>query len=126
MASLFQRLFSSRRAAPARSDLPFCPGAAPDWLPEHRAQWHQFWHSPTGRVLLARGRAIHFETAARACADVFHTAHSAGAAQGFGEALAWLDSLSRSARAPAEASPADGHPDTPPTGEPELRELYSP
>jgi hypothetical protein len=70
---------------------------------------------------------VHFALADTASQDVFHTSHSAGAAKGFGEALQWLRSLSRTSRVIEESGPDTiGPTDTPPFGEPALRELMSP
>jgi hypothetical protein len=86
-----------------------------------------FLASPTGRLLMARGRAIQFATAVSACRDVFHTQHSAGNAKGFGDALDWLASLSRCSRAPEPSRPdVNRTNDSHPIGEPDLRELLSP
>lgn len=86
-----------------------------------------FLGSPAGRVLMARGRAIQFHNAAQACADVFHTQHSAGAAKGFGECLDWIESLSRACRVEQESGPdTQGQTDTLSPGEAALRDSMSP
>lgn len=85
-----------------------------------------FLAGPTGATLLRRGRAVHYDTAARACADLFHTQHSAGVAVGFGQCLDWLEKLSRSCRGLQDDGPASRGTDTATPGEPALRELLSP
>lgn len=104
------------------------PVEAPDWLPEHRRGWCDFLSSPAGKILLQRAAAVHANFAIAACNDSVTTTHSAARAAGFGDALQWLESLSRSARANADAGPAtEGqNQDTPPNGESVLRELMSP
>lgn len=118
-------LSSAEQTLPKLSAAP----SAPDWLPENQAHWNHFIQSPTGRVLLTRGRAIEFHNATNACKDVFHTSHSAGVAHGFGEALNWLESLSRTSRVSEdslqEGPTAQKANDTSPTDESELRELLS-
>ncbi|HVX56968.1 MAG TPA: hypothetical protein VHA37_04500 [Candidatus Saccharimonadales bacterium] len=104
--------------------LPAAPVAV-DWLPEDQAAWVTFLRTTTGQRLLARMRAIESQVAINACQDVFHTAHSAGMAKGWHEALTWLQSLSRSSRVHEDQAP-DGAPDNPPGGDPALVERYSP
>jgi hypothetical protein len=102
------------------------PGLAPDWDDTCRAQFRQFLGSPTGKTLLARMRAVAATVSARACADAFHTSHSAGTANGWNESILWLESLSRSSRVPEESGPDTGQTDSPPTGESVLAEIWSP
>lgn len=94
------------------------PIAAPDWLPVNRLAWSNFLQSEHGKILLARGRAIEFETARAACKEPFHVEHSAGKAAGFKECLDWLESLSRSSRVPDDSRSESEQTDTEPTGEP--------
>jgi hypothetical protein len=72
-----------------------------------------------------RMRAITSQVAVNACKDVFHTSHSAGVAQGWSEAQAWLESLSRSSRVIEDLAP-DGATDNPLGGDPALVERLSP
>lgn len=104
------------------------PTQAPDWGPESMVALRAFLGSPTGLVLMARGRSIQFRNATAACADVFHTSHSAGAAKGFGECLDWLESLSRSCSVTQASSSEDMEQnDTQPLdGETALRDAMSP
>jgi hypothetical protein len=102
----------------------------PEWQPTHQAQLAAFLGSDTGRVVMARGRAVLANTAITACHDTFSTQHSAARAAGFSDALKWLESLSRSSRAPddswQERPTAGNTTDTSPLGETELRERMSP
>lgn len=109
----FQRWFAPGATLPS---LPAAP-TAPDWNADDRAFWSQFLASKTGQTLLRRGRAIQCETQRTACADVFHTQHSAGAAKGFGECLDWLETLSRTSRVTEDSGPESGQTDTNPNGE---------
>lgn len=80
---------SARRASPTS----FATAPVPDWHPGHRDAWNAFLRTPTGQVLMGRMRGLQGAVATRACADVFHTSHSAGTANGWHEALQWLESL---------------------------------
>lgn len=137
MKLLFQRLFKPRpqpaERAPERA-LPAAPTIlAPDWLPGHQGSWNLFLRSPAGVVLMARLKAVAHQVSVVACKDSFHTSHSAGTANGWNEAVQWLESLSRSSRviedSTAEAVPQPGtesQNDTPAPGEELLRERLSP
>lgn len=122
--------FYRAKKSPAPAPLPIlpaAPAAAPDWGPEQMVSLNGFLSSATGRTLLLRGRAIQFRNATEACKDVFHTAHSAGAAKGFGECLDWIESLSRACRVEQDSSPEiEGQTDTLPPGEAALRDSMSP
>jgi hypothetical protein len=78
---------------------------------------------------MARYQVIEGAVATQACKDVFHTAHSAGTANGWNQARLWLESLSRSSRVTEDSTPdTQGVPqnDNPTPGETSLVELYSP
>lgn len=105
------------------------PGHEPDWTAADRAAWRTFLAGPTGQRLLARGRAVQYDTAARACQEVLHTPHAAGVAEGFRQCLDWLENLTRVSR--ALDTPATDGANSPPLdtqlpGEAALRELMSP
>jgi hypothetical protein len=102
------------------------PISAPDWLPENRAHWNAFLNSPTGLVLMARLRAVQGQVATTACADAFHTQHSAGTANGWNECRQWLESLSRSSRVIEEAKDSQKSTDSQSPGEASLAERLSP
>jgi hypothetical protein len=105
VALFFQGLGRARDGAPAlkseirrpKAELIAAPVAV-DWTEGHKLALATFLSSPVGLDLLMRGRAVAALLGAKACADVFHTSHSAGTAHGFNECLQWLESLSRSSR----------------------------
>jgi hypothetical protein len=97
-----------------------------DWSEEHRAHWAQFLSTPTGQAFLARWRVLEGLVATQSCKDVFHTAHSAGTANGWNQSRVWAESLSRAARAHAETGPAVKPDDSQKQGRSSLAELLSP
>jgi len=101
------------------------------WTADHAADWWAYLKSPVGQDLLARGRKLAVAQSAIACADVFHTAHSAGTANGWNQAMTWLESLSRASRVNEDPEPgrpqAEQATDADPSHErDELREHYAP
>src|SRR5947209_1899992 len=89
-------------AASAKAEESPAPAAAPnsrEWRTAHRDGLYAFlFRTEAGMVLMHRFRAVAAQVSARSCADAFHTSHSAGTAHGWNEALAWLESLSRTSR----------------------------
>lgn len=121
MKRLIQWLKARRKRAAATPPLlPAAPTAAPDWLPQHQAAFKRFLESEAGIVFWARYRAVTAAVAKNACADAFHTAHSAATAHGWHECGDWMLSLSRSSRVIEEPT------DSLPPGEAELVEQFSP
>jgi hypothetical protein len=71
---------------------------APDWTPEH-AQWlRQMLIHPCGQDLLARARAMQCNLAVKSCKGEFEPARAAG----IGDAIDWLESLTRFPQATGE------------------------
>jgi len=104
------------------------PETAPDWLPEHQSAWKTFLATPAGVTLMERARFIHNFKLVEASQDVFHTSHSAGLALGMGQTIAWLNSLSRTTRAPVVSPSTENEVPTNagPLGEAALRDSMSP
>ena len=113
--------------APAKpSHLPL--NVAREWLPQHRDNLVNFLASDTGIALMQRMQCVASKNAQAGAADVMHTAHSAGRATGFYDALEWLQSQARiefetisGADADQSATSAQEQ-----QGEALLREHYSP
>lgn len=97
---------------------------APDWTEAHKLAWAHFLASQPGMDLMARARVVAMEVSQKACADAFHTSHSAGTAHGWNEALAWLESLSRTSRVNDEAARPKNEPDPTDMQSPRRGELY--
>jgi len=118
--------------ATAGSEILALPRApmAPDWTPECQGAWLNFLKTPAGAVLRERMRAVEAEVARNACVELFHTQHAAGVAKGFGDARAWLESLSRTSRVNDESHLSEvtnvQDQDEPPRGEAAWREKLSP
>jgi hypothetical protein len=103
------------RAAPIRLPKPSL------WNEDDARVWAAFLNSATGRRLANRLENQVSQQHEAACADVFHTAHSAGVAVGFRECRHWLLSLSR------VTGEQVTKPSEPPTeGEPDVLEQLSP
>jgi hypothetical protein len=105
------------------------PDWTPDWTGEHQAALAIFLRQPAGQDLVRRWRAVAATVAAQACADVFHTSHSAGTAHGWHEALRWFESLSRTSCVTDEngrASTGAAETDNQSPGRNELVELFAP
>jgi len=60
----------------------------PDWSEAHAGQLRIFLASETGQVWLQRMKALGIILMRQGVKDVFHTAHSAGVAAGFEQAVA--------------------------------------
>lgn len=103
-------LFGFRRRAEQLRCLPAAL-PAPDWTEDNRRVWSQFLKSDVGWVLWQRMLAVSNDLAQRSCQDSMHTAHSAGRAAGFRDAVDWLHSLSRVSRdtdtTASEATPGE-------------------
>lgn len=122
--ALFHRLVDSfgrwgRGVVSASPPCLFLRGV-PEWREDDKARWLTFLDSETGKRLMLRAHAVLFQNALEGCKDSFTTAHSAGRAAGFAEAIEWMQSLSRSASDKAENDAQT------PGGEPSLRELLAP
>lgn len=121
LRGLFTRGGAAVEAPAPPKPLIAAPGLAPDWLPEFQGAWQVFLREPAGQALMARMRSVSALVARKACADVFHTSHSAGVARGWDEATQWLESLSRTSdRAKNAESTEAGE------GATDLRELLAP
>jgi len=71
---------------------------APDWTSDH-AQWlRQMLSHPCGQDLLARARAMQCNLAVKSCKGEFEPARAAGV----GDAIDWLESLTRFPQATGE------------------------
>lgn len=112
-------MLGKRRQRSMGFPLPACP-SAPEWTAEHMMAMKFVLSQPMGQTMIARGRAIQFNLQTTACADVFHTQHSAGMAKGWGDCLNWLESLSRASREPEATTDKDE------SGEASILEHYSP
>lgn len=119
------------RPAATLAPLPAVP-LTDRWSKLDRENWRRILQSDTGRRMLARARAVHYQTLRAASADHFHAAQSVHAARGFEEAITWLESLSISSASDAQdANAIGGQGDSPTnetpeqTDERELRELVA-
>jgi hypothetical protein len=66
-----------------------------EWTESDVSALRGFLGGPVGQKLLRRGRSMEAAVAVNACADAFHTSHSAGRAFGVSETLTWLESLTQ-------------------------------
>ena len=83
--------------SPSGSPLSSAP-IAPDWTSGH-AQWlRQMLSNPYGQDLLARARAMQCNLAVKSCKGEFEPARAAG----IGDAIDWLESLTRFPQATGE------------------------
>jgi len=94
--------------------------ATPEWTPDDAACLQGFLKTAAGQALQRRFTSIAASVAIEGCKDVMHTAHSAGCAFGWTEALRWFLSLSRVARVEATKD------EQVPEGEEQLLERLSP
>lgn len=131
MRRWLSRLVAWLRPEAVLSPLPAPPPSAP-WQRIDRETWTRILQSDTGRRLLARARAVHYQMLRSASADHFHAAQAVHAARGFEEAITWLESLAISSAPDASGASAIGGPgeglanETPEqASERELRELIA-
>lgn len=71
---------------------PAAPSGAP-WSQEDRENWKRFMDSATGRRLIARGYARHYQNLIAAGKDFIHPGNMVHAGRGWGECLQWLQTL---------------------------------
>lgn len=113
MTRLLQKFFPFLR----KKAEPVFISPSPVWTSTDKENLGRFLRGDTGRKLIQRLRATEAANAIASVKDVFHTQHSAGQAQGYGDAIEHLISLSRSCRVEQEkaigapgAAPADENP----------------
>jgi hypothetical protein len=121
--------------SPSRESRTGLPEADAAWSDDHARAWEQFLSSEVGISFMARFKAVADGVSKEACADQFHTSHSAGTANGWHQARQWAaslantsDSISRTSRAHDEAmaQPQYEPTDSQAAGRAELVERYAP
>lgn len=73
---------------------PPAPLSAPEWTALDRDRWKNFLASSTGKALMLRARARHYQNLISASTDFINPGNMAHAGRGWGECLQWLESLS--------------------------------
>lgn len=65
----------------------------PDWTIDEVRVLRRFLDSAVGKTLMARARAVEYQSAIAAARDPMHTVHSAARTAGFSDCLTWIESL---------------------------------
>lgn len=112
----------------ATKPLPLQLPVAREWTPTDKNTWRTFLQGGTGVTLMQRMTAMASANAKAASHDAMHSAHSAGRAAGFYDAITWLESLAVIEFEPISGADAEQSATSAQSqqGEDSLRELLSP